>query len=1564
MSHLRILTLNTWKSPDVLDSLLNTSLTTQQLDILLLQEPPLSLPTSPHWKTLLPSQYSLDSHSTNPPRSIILVNSRIHPASITQLLVPDTGDVVAMDLKVGDSVIRIVSVYNPCKSSEAATPLSSLFSSSSPPYSIVSGDFNARHSLWEPSLTTTPTQDAITLADTFLSLELQPLLPPGTITYPKSSAPLDLVMGSSATAERIVRCSLAPRFFDVASDHLPLLTVLNLTPTTQDCTPRLNFKRNDPETLKKAYLEISKPRLLIPPSLSSQQEIDDEVERLTEDLNHAISASTPYLRPSSFSEPWWSKEIENLVRVAASARNFAFSHRDDEGAQARAVVARKHKKAAIIRAKRQYQTNLIENITDQTLFQVLRRSQNRSSSSSLPPLVNPDSSFAVSFSDKVSLLRSTLLPSSLAVAPAPPSHPQQKQSGAYKKGAVVGEVEARVDRGGVEGAARGGEEGASGGEVSVGEARESLEVWLEALEELPVEVEESVRGEDDEEWNGEDVEWSVAERRGRSRRGLEVCSERSGVEREEETNEDEEERNQTPSKALSQFTIPLPQIRLTEQNSATKDQTLKTIENLNEKEKETNENENLNKIASQSPSLSSPSSLSRYIRSPSISPPPHSLSLSDHSPPSSPLNPRALPFTPPLSVPSYFSYSSPSVVSSLFSDSLFTSILFTMKPSKASGPSNIPISILRSLWPDLQHRLSSIFRACLQLGYHPSKWRSYLGIVLRKPQKDNYSLPKSYRLIAILETMSKVLETAVEKQMRWELEREGKLAKMHFGGRKGRGVEDAVMWLISKVKDCWQDDKVVLALSLDAKNAFPSVNKQKLLDILTQLNILTPLLPWLDSFLSDRTCHLVVEGVVSPPLDGNCGLPQGSPLSPLLYIAYNSSLLQLLDSDSTSGAGYIDDVVALSWGKTVEEATEKMQGKMGKVESWGIEHDTVLEPSKSHLMVLMSSRKRGRWKKAGGREDWVKVELGQKVVPVTRAMKVLGCLVDDELDFKEFVRERVVKGTRVLGGLTALSSTTKGVSLRHARMLVNSCVLPRLDFLSAVWWSKMGRFSSFIQLFDQILRPITRFISGGLRNSSLPALCFSSFLLPTLLRLEYNAFRSALRHRTLPSSHPLYPFILNSRTQKKTPPNPSPIQLFHAHLPLLRSIPSIKSLNPSHTTEPISSLPLPPLLISDSKESALTSHNQLRLSAPPDSLFFYTDGSLIDGSSGAGVVVHSKSEDGNWEASGGKGQELGVLRTVYEAELVGISMALEVILGMVKDEPRSNFNFYILADNQSALLNALSPLHSPGQQLRAHILSLYTSILQASPSVALKLVWVPGHQGIEGNEEADEWAKKAAMGELEGDIEVVGSGSQASRVKERRKLDDFLNLPKSSTAILAHYKDLLYQRWREQWQQEPTSKHIRRIDLHSPSAHILRLHENLPRPLTSLLTQLRSGHSFLHADLYRSKRSLTDRCFCGAREDLSHFFLSCPYFATQRKQLVSSLGPLATNLPYLLSSPYAIPHTLRYTVSTGRFPRYHSNKILSREKKGKAAKAQKNKVGRTGNAVKKKKMKSGVVRSG
>ncbi|GAA6060770.1 hypothetical protein JCM10212_006750 [Sporobolomyces blumeae] len=612
---------------------------------------------------------------------------------------------------------------------------------------------------------------------------------------------------------------------------------------------------------------------------------------------------------------------------------------------------------------------------------------------------------------------------------------------------------------------------------------------------------------------------------------------------------------------------------------------------------------------------------------------------------------------------------------------------------------------------------------------------------------------------------------------------------------------------------------------------------------------------------------------------------QGDQTSREVHISnlYNTSLADALNSSSTSGSGYIDDVVAPSWGASVSEATKVMQAKMGEVERWGVEHGTVLEPSKSQLMVVVPMSKRRGWRKGkeveSEMEKMATVRIGGVEVPRVRAMRFLGCLVDDELSFKAFVGERVAKAMTVLNGVAALSSATKGVSLRHTRMLVRSCVLSQRDFLSTIWWSPSTGNSAALKAFDKVLRSVARFVSGGLRNSSLPALCFEAFLQPTVIRLESNAFRAALRFRTL-ESHPLTSVHLLS----------------------------------------------PPTLIAPTKENALTSHAALVDSAPTSSTFFYTDGSLVDGKAGAGVEARLKLED-------------GTLDRVGQESSVG-SDPLE--------RPRL------------AAAAHRHPRRQPGRCSQRvpcppHARPAAPSVRRANPAVSIRLAWVPGHADVEGNEGADVQAKRGAETELEGETtEAAGEVGGREEEEEEATVDSTLarNLAKSASALRASFNDYLLERWATEWKASPVGKHLRRVDLHKPSPHILRLHDGLARPLSSLLTQLRSGHSFLNADLFRSKRSTTDRCLCGAREDLSHFFLACP-----RRILVESLGPLACNIPYLLSSSTAIPHTLRFVVSSGRFPRYHTNNLpTSGAKIGRAGVARAKVNPRTGNTVKKRKV--------
>ena len=92
-------------------------------------------------------------------------------------------------------------------------------------------------------------------------------------------------------------------------------------------------------------------------------------------------------------------------------------------------------------------------------------------------------------------------------------------------------------------------------------------------------------------------------------------------------------------------------------------------------------------------------------------------------------------------------------------------------------------------------------------------------IVLRKPDKPNYEVPKAYRPIVLISTMSKVLTALITDNISQLVEQHRLLPKTHFGGRPGRTTTDAIHYLVHRVKQAWANGQVASALFLDVEGA-------------------------------------------------------------------------------------------------------------------------------------------------------------------------------------------------------------------------------------------------------------------------------------------------------------------------------------------------------------------------------------------------------------------------------------------------------------------------------------------------------------------------------------------------------------------------------------------------------------------------------------------------------------------------------------------------------------------------------------------------------------------------
>jgi hypothetical protein len=96
--------------------------------------------------------------------------------------------------------------------------------------------------------------------------------------------------------------------------------------------------------------------------------------------------------------------------------------------------------------------------------------------------------------------------------------------------------------------------------------------------------------------------------------------------------------------------------------------------------------------------------------------------------------------------------------------------------------------------------------------------------VLRKPGQPDYSVPKAYRPITLLDTMAKLLSSCIADNLTYIAEQHNLLPAMHFGGCPGWSTTDSLHLLTKFITDAWASkEHFVSVLFLDVKAAFPSI---------------------------------------------------------------------------------------------------------------------------------------------------------------------------------------------------------------------------------------------------------------------------------------------------------------------------------------------------------------------------------------------------------------------------------------------------------------------------------------------------------------------------------------------------------------------------------------------------------------------------------------------------------------------------------------------------------------------------------------------------------------------
>jgi len=263
--------------------------------------------------------------------------------------------------------------------------------------------------------------------------------------------------------------------------------------------------------------------------------------------------------------------------------------------------------------------------------------------------------------------------------------------------------------------------------------------------------------------------------------------------------------------------------------------------------------------------------------------------------------------------------------------------------------------------------------------------------------------------------------------------------------REGHSTETALLRVQNDILRAMDDGDVVILLMLDLSAAFDVVNHQVLLRRLKErFGITGDALDWIESYLSNRTQCVRIDGCDSDKCNLTCGVPQGSVLGPILFSLFTTPLGDIGHIHKMFNHFYADDsqyYIAFNPKEiNPENVVYQVEKCVSDVRKWMLENRLKLNDDKTELIVFASKR-------YSHLSTSLQLKVGDIVITPSPFVRDLGVFFDDRLSMDTHVantRKQAYHQIRLIGQIRPYITT------EIAKSLMRCLVLSRLDYCNSL----------------------------------------------------------------------------------------------------------------------------------------------------------------------------------------------------------------------------------------------------------------------------------------------------------------------------------------------------------------------------------------------------------------------------------------------------------------------------------------------------------------------------------
>ena len=553
---------------------------------------------------------------------------------------------------------------------------------------------------------------------------------------------------------------------------------------------------------------------------------------------------------------------------------------------------------------------------------------------------------------------------------------------------------------------------------------------------------------------------------------------------------------------------------------------------------------------------------------------------------------------------------------------------------------------------------------------------------------------------------------------------------------------------------------------------------------------------------------------------------------------------------SQGGARLEDGGVVLVASPMLSALSARIQVAMRYLETWCQDTGLTVNPQKTEMVLFTNRRKL---------DDFTAPMLFGRTLELKDQVKYLGVILDKQLRWKQHLDRQCTRAVTALWTARRAVGKTWGLSPRLCLWVYTAIVRPMISYAAIVWWPRV-QVKTAAKSLESIQRMACIAVTGALKTTPAATLEILLGIPPLDLFIQKEAM--AGYYRLYQVKQWRHTGIDDGHAAIKT--------LAREQVPLL-SLPSdhqvpVYLLNENDYKNFSTAFP--------SRESWTDG----RLDGVQETLRCFTDGSRKDGCTGAGIQI----EELEMELS----VPMGKLATVFQAEVQAILVCAQELLQQGTLERKIS----IFSDSQAAI-KALSA-NSFSSKL---VWECRQTLKQLCARNEVRLIWVPGHCGIEGNEKADTLAKVASETVYFGPEPAVGI---------------------SPTAIKMALKHFVNARHTVRWSFVPGCRQSKQLVFGLDRYRTKEL-LSLSRKQLQIATGILTGHCGVQRHLHLM--GITDQVncpFCGKEpETVEHFMCKCSQFDRQRQNKLGSAS--LTDMQELNST--RIKGLLSFVKSTGRF---------------------------------------------